>query len=59
MVEGDLYGRAAATVAELRCWRCHRLLAAVVTEPYVIRCGRCKAENRGGVVPPPLTPNQG
>jgi hypothetical protein len=32
----------------VRCWRCERLLAEMVTRPWAIRCGRCKARNIGG-----------
>lgn len=34
----------------VRCWRCARLLAALVTRPWSIKCSRCKAENES---PPP------
>ncbi len=34
------------TVTELRCWRCNRKLAELVTSPWQIRCVRCKAVNQ-------------
>jgi phage FluMu protein Com len=34
-----------ATDVAPRCWKCRKLLAEKVTRPWVIRCGRCKAEN--------------
>ncbi len=31
------------------CWRCSRVLAWVVTPPYVLGCPRCKETTRKGV----------
>lgn len=45
-VQADPYGRGAVTDEAPRCWRCNRLLAVLVTRPWVIRCSRCKAENK-------------
>jgi phage FluMu protein Com len=45
MPEGDLYGRSLGDERP-RCWRCQRLLAELVTRPWAIRCGRCKALNQ-------------
>jgi hypothetical protein len=42
----DVYGRGASTDEAPRCWRCSRLLAELVTRPWSIRCGRCKATNK-------------
>ena len=47
----DPYGRGVATTLRLRCWRCDRLLAEVISEPYLITCGRCKATNAKGNPP--------
>lgn len=32
----------------IRCHSCGKLLALVVTRPWLILCYRCKAQNRGG-----------
>lgn len=32
---------------DVRCWRCGRYLAELLTRPWVIKCGRCKARNEG------------
>jgi len=37
------------TTFDPRCWRCGRRLAEYLTEPFSIRCQRCKAANRAGV----------
>lgn len=37
---------APAKPAELRCWRCDKLLAKVIAVPYEIDCARCKATNK-------------
>ena len=29
-----------------RCWRCGRKLAELLTPPYYLQCGKCKARNR-------------
>jgi phage FluMu protein Com len=34
------------TVQELRCWRCNRKLAEIVSSPWRIKCPRCKASNQ-------------
>jgi phage FluMu protein Com len=34
------------TRTKVRCASCGRLLAEVVTAPWLIRCSRCKADNR-------------
>ena len=36
---------ATATVSDLRCWRCDRKLAEIVSAPWRICCPRCKAKN--------------
>lgn len=33
------------TVKELRCWRCNRKLAEIVSAPYMLVCPRCHATN--------------
>src|SRR5688572_18770621 len=33
---------------ELRCWRCERPLAELVTPPYCIACSVCHARNAAG-----------
>lgn len=35
-----------AIVKDLRCWRCNRELAKLLTIPYRIDCPRCKAVNQ-------------
>lgn len=42
------YGRQVVTDEKPRCWRCNRVLAWMVTRPWAIKCGRCRAENRQG-----------
>ncbi len=32
------------TDVDVRCWRCNRLLGALLTRPYSLRC-RCGAQN--------------
>lgn len=32
----------------VRCANCSRLLAELLTEPWFIRCPRCKADNASG-----------
>lgn len=46
----DAYGPAVAseTHENPRCWQCGRRLAEYLTEPFSLRCGRCKAQNRKG-----------
>lgn len=44
----DLYGRGEKTDREPRCWRCSRMLARLVTRPWVIDCPRCRARNADG-----------
>ncbi len=45
----DVFG-GGPTADELpRCWRCGRLMAEMVTRPWRIKCGRCKAINQAGV----------
>lgn len=34
-----------------RCHRCQRQFAAYLTEPYSLRCPRCKATNAAGTPP--------
>ena len=45
----DVYGVASQSVEELRCHRCNRLLAELVTPPYRLRCRGCKAVNQAGI----------
>jgi phage FluMu protein Com len=33
------------SVRALRCWRCQRKLAELVTAPWLLVCPRCKATN--------------
>lgn len=47
----DPYGRGVSVHVAPRCWRCNRQLAVLLSEPYVVRCPRCKADNRAGEVP--------
>jgi rRNA maturation endonuclease Nob1 len=35
-----------ATRHQVRCAGCGKLLAELVTAPWILRCPRCKAENR-------------
>lgn len=44
----DGFGRGTITTDFPRCWRCNRLLAEKVSEPWAIKCSRCKAANKGG-----------
>jgi phage FluMu protein Com len=44
----DPYGEAERTTFKPRCWRCHKLLAMWVTDPWRIRCNRCKSVNGEG-----------
>jgi hypothetical protein len=46
-VTQDPYGRVSQSDQNPRCWRCNRMLAVLVTRPWVIACGRCKAQNKG------------
>ena len=46
----DWYGERVAeadrpTRLKVRCANCGKLLAELVTAPWRIRCGRCKAQN--------------
>lgn len=34
-----------AAIENLRCWRCDKLLAEMLTKPYIITCPRCKGKN--------------
>ncbi len=34
------------TIDELRCWRCNRKLAEMVSSPWRIKCSRCKTVNQ-------------
>lgn len=43
----DPYGRGAVTENDVRCWRCDKLLAEMVSRPWRIRCRACKAINKG------------
>jgi phage FluMu protein Com len=43
----DPYGRGAVSDADVRCWRCDKLLAELVSRPWRIRCRFCKAVNKG------------
>lgn len=45
-VTPDPYGRTSASDDKPRCWRCNRLLAVLVTRPWMITCSRCKAPNK-------------
>jgi len=47
---GDVFARGSETDEEVRCYRCGRLLAELVSRPWRIRCSRCKATNQSGVV---------
>jgi phage FluMu protein Com len=40
------YDASRGTVRELRCWRCNRKLAEMVSSPWLIKCPRCKAANQ-------------
>ena len=31
---------------QVRCWRCGRLIAELLTKPWRIKCSRCKAINQ-------------
>jgi phage FluMu protein Com len=42
----DAYGQGERTAERPRCWRCNKLLAEVVSAPWQITCGRCKALNK-------------
>ncbi len=47
---GDFYGEDVAEVdrptrRNVRCANCGKLLAEMVTQPWRIKCARCKAEN--------------
>jgi phage FluMu protein Com len=43
----DVYGQAPVVEELVRCWRCNRLLAELLTKPWAIVCPRCKARNQG------------
>lgn len=36
-------------LANLRCWRCGKLLAEVITAPFRIKCRGCHARNQLGM----------
>lgn len=38
----------AQTIGFLRCWKCDRLLAQLITAPYNVMCSRCKSHNKAG-----------
>jgi phage FluMu protein Com len=42
----DPYAESAGRDESPRCWRCNRLLAELLTRPWVIVCTRCKAKNQ-------------
>jgi phage FluMu protein Com len=44
----DAYGEGIRTDKQVRCWRCNKLLAESVTQPWLIKCTRCKATNQQG-----------
>lgn len=46
MTAVDAYGEKAGTDEKPRCWRCNRLLAEMLTRPWLITCTRCKAKNQ-------------
>jgi len=41
----DAYGEGTQKDEKPRCWRCDRLLAEMLSRPWVIICSRCKAKN--------------
>ena len=43
----DPYGRGVVSESDVRCWRCDKLLAELVSRPWRIRCRSCKAVNKG------------
>jgi len=45
----DVFARGVETDLEVRCHRCNRLLAEMVSRPWRIKCSRCKATNQAGV----------
>ena len=44
----DAYGESDRTDEAVRCWRCNKLLAEYATQPWQIKCSRCKGMNRKG-----------
>ena len=44
--EGFVPEAKSPTRKKVRCARCNRLLAELVTAPWVLRCTRCKAVNK-------------
>ena len=46
-----------STIEFLRCWKCDKLLAQLISTPYNIMCPRCKSHNKAGEqVHPEFTP---
>lgn len=39
------------TRLHVRCAGCGKLLAEMVTSPWIIRCSRCKSDNRSNDAP--------
>lgn len=44
-MSADPWSGGVVTDENVKCWRCERLLAEVVSRPWRIKCGRCKAVN--------------
>lgn len=53
----DLYGRAAVTDVKPTCWKCGWPVAWYATQPWKIKCRRCRSDNVGGApFEPPSKP---